>query len=110
VPRRVLLWVAVLLASVTLLAAPAGDAWASAPTTDTVPADTVPISTVNEFLPEDRSIGECISAVPKPGCGSEERGGWRQYLVAVAMVGGLVFVGWRVVVGVRRGRQEPAPG
>jgi hypothetical protein len=32
--------------------------------------------TLNPFLPEDRSLGECISSVQKPGCGSEARGGW----------------------------------
>ena len=111
-PRRVVLWLTLALASVTLLGAPAGVAAATTPTdsipsvpSTTLPVETDPAGTINEFLPEDRSIGECISAVPKPGCGSKERGGWRQYLVAIAMVGGLMFVGWRVVAGVRRGQK-----
>jgi hypothetical protein len=40
--------------------------------------------------------------VPKPGCGSEARGGWHQGLVMIALVLALAFVGWRIVVGVRR--------
>jgi hypothetical protein len=63
---------------------------------------TPPNSTINDFIPEDRPIGDCISAAPKPGCGSEARGGWRQGLVMLALVLGLAFVGWRIVVGVRR--------
>jgi amino acid transporter len=113
--RRVLLVWTALVASITLLAGPMASASAAPPVTEpepvsTVPAGTAPQDTVNEFLPTERSIGECISAVPKPGCGSEARGGWHQYLVAIVMVAGLVFVGWRVVAGVRRGRREPAPG
>lgn len=66
-----------------------------------------PDDTVNPFLPEDRAISDCVSAVPKPGCGSKARGGWHQYLVAIAMFGGLAFVGWRIVAGARRARPEP---
>jgi hypothetical protein len=61
-----------------------------------------PNSTINDFIPEDRPIGDCISAAPKPGCGSEARGGWRQGLVMLALVLGLAFVGWRIIAGVRR--------
>lgn len=71
------------------------------PVAAATPDDTPPI-TVNPFLPDDRGISECISAVPKPGCGSEERGGWHQQLVFLALVGGLAFIGWRIVAGARR--------
>lgn len=67
------------------------------PTTAATPTDTI-----NPFLPEDRAISDCVSAVPKPGCGSKARGGWHQYLVAIAMFGGVAIVGWRIVAGVRR--------
>lgn len=72
------------------------------------PDETPPI-TVNPFLPDDRGISECISAVPKPGCGSKERGGWHQQLVFLALVGGLAFIGWRIVAGARKnGRANAA--
>jgi hypothetical protein len=71
------------------------------------PDDTPPI-TVNPFLPDDRGISECISAVPKPGCGSEERGGWHQQLVFLALVGGLAFIGWRIVAGARKNSRAGA--
>lgn len=61
--------------------------------------------TVNEFLPEDRGLGECISAIPKPGCGSEARGGWHQTLVLVAILAGLALIIWRIVVSARRARR-----
>lgn len=70
---------------------------AASPTPAATPSDTV-----NPFLPEDRAISDCVSAVPKPGCGSKARGGWHQYLVAVAMFGGVAIIGWRIVAGVRR--------
>lgn len=63
-----------------------------------------PPVTFNEFLPEDRGLGECISALPRPGCGSEARGGWRQGLVLLAIVVGLTIIGWRIVAGARRAR------
>lgn len=62
--------------------------------------------TINEFLPEERGLGECISAVQRPGCGSEARGGWRQGLVLLAIIGGLSIIAWRVVAGSRRARRE----
>ena len=66
-----------------------------------------PPGTDNEFIPEERDIGECITALPKPGCGSEARGDWHQGLVLSLMVLGMVFVGWRIVRGVRR--RDPKP-
>jgi hypothetical protein len=67
---------------------------------------TVPPVTANPFLPEDRGISDCISALPKPGCGSEERGGWHQGLILVALVGGLSVIGWRIVAGIRAGERD----
>ena len=58
--------------------------------------------TVNAFVPTERDLSECISAVPKPGCGSEARGGWRQTAVFALVVAGLGFIAWRVVAGARR--------
>lgn len=72
------------------------------------PPDTIPVpeSTLNEFIPEDRPLSDCISAVPKPGCGSEARSDWHQFMVWAALLLGLSFVAWRIVAGVRR---QPAP-
>lgn len=76
---------------------------ATAPVT-TIVAGEVPSSTVldNPFLPEEANVGDCISALPRPGCGSEARGGWRQTLVFVALAGGLAVIAWRLIVAVRR--------
>jgi hypothetical protein len=94
----------VFVAATMLTFGAAAHAEAAAPSATTIDpvAATVPDSTLNDFLPEERAISDCVSAVPKPGCGSKARGGWHQDLVAVLLVGGLAIVGWRIVAGVRR--------
>ena len=66
------------------------------------PADTRPVVTANDFLPVERSLSECLSVLPKPGCGSEARGGWAQTIVFLALIGGLSIIGVRIVIGIRR--------
>lgn len=105
-----LLRVFVIVATLSIVG-PAGDLSAaeSAPTAiaalvtsgDTSP----PLDTINEFYPDDRSLGDCLSSLPKPGCGSEARGGWHQSLVFVAILAGLAFIAWRVVVQSRKARR-----
>jgi hypothetical protein len=82
---------------------------AAAPPTTEAPTSTVPDSTINDFIPEQRAISDCISAVQKPGCGSESRSDWHQWLVFIALAGGMAFVGWRLVAGLRRPAPEPEP-
>lgn len=76
------------------------------PSTGFEPVATETAEPENEFLPADRPVSDCISAIPKPGCGSEARGGWRQGLVLVAILAGLGLIAWRVVVSARRARRE----
>lgn len=119
-PRRIL--VSLVAIVVTWLAAPAVPATAAPAAMAAPPAATravvlpaaLPVSTPdgpdsgvegNPFIPEDRDLTDCISAVPKPGCGSKERGGWRQTLVFGVMVAGLAVIGWQVVRTVRRNRR-----
>jgi hypothetical protein len=64
-----------------------------------------PPVTVNEFIPEDRDLSDCLSALPKPGCGSEARGGWGQTAVLSAILVGLGVIGWRISVGLRANRR-----
>jgi hypothetical protein len=66
-----------------------------------------PPVTDNVFIPADRDLGECITAVPRPGCGSDARSDWHQGLVLGVMVAGLVVIGWRIVRGVRRREAKP---
>lgn len=77
------------------------------PSSSTVPVATdSPIAT-NDFLPDDpgRDLTDCIGVLERPGCGNENRGGWRQTLVLVAIGIGLVIVFGNVVRGVRRNRR-----
>lgn len=69
------------------------------------PSDEPPV-TANPFLPEQQNVGDCIGALERPGCGSEERGGWRQTLVFAIMGVGLVFVFAMVAREVRRSRRD----
>ncbi len=66
------------------------------------PPDNRPVITVNEFMPTDRSLSDCISVLPKPGCGSEARGGWAQTAVFLALIGGLGIIFTRIILGIRR--------
>ena len=64
------------------------------------------VDTANPFLPENRDLTDCVGTIERPGCGSESRGGWRQNLVAIVMVAGLLIVFGRVAWGVRRSQQQ----
>jgi hypothetical protein len=88
----------------------AGSSMQSAPAT--VPDPDTPAVTANEFLPEDRDLTDCVGVLEKPGCGSEERGGTMLNIVFVLVIGGMSFIFWRIIVGVRRNRSalgEPEP-
>jgi hypothetical protein len=99
-------------ATVTAAAAPAGVVVASV----AAPPTTPPV-TDNPFLPPDKDLSQCISANPQPGCGSKARGGWRQALTFVIVALAMAFIGWRIVLIVRRNRkavdaerdEEPEP-
>jgi hypothetical protein len=82
---------------VTAVAMPGG----SSATASTFDEPVAPV-TINEFLPEDRDLSDCISVLPKPGCGSEARGGWGQTAILGALLVGLGIIGTRVVMSIRR--------
>ncbi len=96
----------------TLLFSPVATAAAEGPSTMSATTTTIaeprpsrPPVTANEFLPDDRGLGECISSIPRPGCGSDARGGWHQTLVLVVVVAGLGLIAWRIVAGARKARR-----
>lgn len=98
---------AVALALLTLATACSSDVGrASAPPVTALPVtateDSVPTVSSNPFLPESENVGDCISALERPDCGSKAKGGLHQALVFVALLLGLSIIGWRVVVAVRR--------
>ena len=100
---RILLAVAIVLGAFAL--APVTAFASSGDEPEPVPTE-VPVVTANPFLPEEADLTSCIGMLQRPGCGSEERGGWHQYLVAGAMVGGLLIVFGRVAWGVARNRRN----
>jgi hypothetical protein len=105
-PAGSILSLALLL--VTVLALCVG-ALATAPAvaaTTAPPPTEEPSVTANPFLPEEQNIGACIGALERPGCGSEERGGWRQTLVFALVGVGMAFVFTMVAREVRRSRRQ----
>ncbi len=82
----------------------------TASTGDTT-VDDVPVSTPNDFLDLERSLTECISSNPPPGCGRVptgpgDRGGWQQLALFGVMVSGMSVIFWRVSRAVRQ-RETP---
>lgn len=66
-----------------------------------------PDPTTNDFLDLERSLTECISSNPPPGCGRAptspgDRGGWQQLVLFGVMMGGVSVIFWRVARAVRR--------
>ena len=83
-----------------------GDSPATASVSVVTTTPNQPPDTANDFLPVDRGIGDCISALPKPGCGSESRGGWAQTAVFGSIVLGISFIVWRLVLSSRRAKRQ----
>jgi hypothetical protein len=98
----VVLLALIALASGAVAGAPVG---AAPPATVPTPAapergDSATVAD-NDFIPQNVDLSACISANPRPGCGSENRAGWRQYLVLLALVIGIVVISLRIVASVR---------
>jgi hypothetical protein len=103
--RRIATVAVSIIASVTLLSV--GSAVIAAE--DDLDNSDMSTVTYNDFIPEERDLSDCISAIPKPGCGSSAKGGWRQMLVLGLVVTGLGFIGWRVVAGARKNLSTQSP-
>ena len=56
----------------------------------------------NPFIPEDVNIGDCVSSLPRPDCGSDAQGGGAQLATFGVLMAGMAFIGWRIARGVRR--------
>jgi hypothetical protein len=72
----------------------------------TVP-DTLPDA--NVYIPDDRDLSDCLSSLPKPECGSEDRGGAAQLITFGVLMVGMAFIGWRIYLGVRRRDRSSTP-
>lgn len=97
-----------MVAAMFVLSFSGGHATGSPVAAETAPPDdSVPPTTVfNEFIPENRDLSECISALPEPDCGSEARGGSRQLLIFGLVVLSMILIGARIAYGVHKGRTE----
>jgi hypothetical protein len=97
-PKRLLI-ATVLSLGVLAAGCGSGDT-ATRPTIDQREA-TETLST-NPFIPEDVNIGDCVSSLPRPGCGNRIRGDWHSMMTFGVLVAGLAFIFWRIARGVRR--------
>jgi hypothetical protein len=66
------------------------------------PATTDPSLADNPFIPEDVNLGDCVSSLPRPGCGTEASTSGKTQITFLVLLLGLVFIGWRVARGVRQ--------
>jgi hypothetical protein len=90
------------------LAAATTDTTSPSPVTET-PATDAPPATDNEFIPENVNIGDCLSSMPRPNCGSKNRTGTGTLLTFGVLMAGTAFIGWRISRSVRaRDRQQNA--
>ncbi|MFN6121473.1 MAG: hypothetical protein ACK5CE_17840 [Actinomycetes bacterium] len=108
-PRAAGRWSAGLVALVITCGVLAGcsrDESAVPPTVDQREAAATLIT--NPFIPENVNIGDCVSALPRPGCGNEIRGDSHSMLTFGVLMAGLAFIGWRIARSVRRRDGGPA--
>ena len=90
---------AVALTFALLSAIPSAHVAATTPPT-TIATDPAPPAT-NDLLPEKNDVDNCVGTLESANCGSKARADGHTYLVFVALVGGLGFIGWRIGRGVR---------
>lgn len=109
--------VVVILASLSMSMSGAHAAGGDPAATADVPSAVAPVSTpptseappssaANDFLDLERSLTECISSNPPPGCGRVptgpgDRGGWQQFVLFGVMMTGIAVIFWRVSRAVR---------
>lgn len=101
---------AIAVPSTVRAAGPAEDSPGQPSVTQPTPSTVArPSTTINEFIPEDRDLSDCLSVLPKPGCGSEARGGPAQAAVFGAIVLGLAVIGGRIAWSVRSRNRAATP-
>ncbi len=89
-----------MLAIALTVTAPSVHAVATAPPATEQPTTSGPVVT-NDLIPENNNITDCIGTVERPNCGSKARADGHTYLVFLALVAGLAFIGWRIARGVK---------
>ena len=67
----------------------------------------------NDFMDLERDVSECISAMPKPGCGREptssgDRGGAMQIALFGVLMLGMAVIGTRIAFAVRARDRQPS--
>jgi hypothetical protein len=90
--------VALVIVATTVLVLPAATVGASPP--PTTPPTAGPVVT-NDLLPENNNVTNCIGTAEPGNCGSKARADGHTYLVFLALVVGLGFIGWRIARGVK---------
>jgi len=63
----------------------------------------------NDLIPVDRNLEDCVGLLPRPNCGAERKADAHMYLAFAVLMLGMAFIGWRIVVGVRKRDREAQP-
>jgi hypothetical protein len=92
----------VVLAAVMLSMIGAGCGGMATPHPATIDTSATAEATDNPFIPADQNLSTCVSSLPRPGCGTDAQGGWRQAITFGVLMLGMAFIGWRVFRSVRR--------
>ena len=66
------------------------------------PPTAPPVTEPPVTLANGKSLTECISANPPPGCSTRRETDGHQVAVLAVLAGGVAFIGWRVARGVRQ--------
>lgn len=105
---RARLLAAAVLSLATVLSLAAASCSGQPPRTSAVVVATAPATgnttgfADNPFIPEDANIGDCVSSLPRPGCGTEASTSGKTALTFGVLMAGMAFIGWRVARGVRQ--------
>jgi len=102
-----------LLLTVILLAAPPAiglAACGSGPASPDAQGIDANTPNTNDLIPEDQNLSDCIGTLQRPDCGSSRKADVNMYIAFGVLMLGMSFIGWRIVVGVRRrDRNVPPP-
>ena len=81
-------------------------AFAQADTTIEQPTDTEqpPIT-----LADGKTLSECVSALPKPGCRTSDKADPKQLALLGILVAAMAFFGWKISRGVRSRNRQYMP-
>ena len=59
-------------------------------------------TTVNDLIPTDQNLTDCVGTLEKPNCGSNRKNDVHMYMTFGVLMGGMALIGWRIAVAIRK--------